>query len=201
MVPTGFPVVATQDIPRPPAYSEVMTPGQGGLPNGPTGLSWPGEPLTSAISGGRALSSLAAGNSGFSPPQGACLTARSRHDSGKLICPAWATYDDKSRTARRVHHEPARDRNQPLGVTVSHESVPATGAVDRLTLGQAALAAGMSLRTLKAFTEELKGTPHDLRAPGPGNRVLYDPARLSTWLHHRDRLRATTTGLAAKLST
>ena len=54
---------------------------------------------------------------------------------------------------------------------MSHESVPATGAVERLSLGQAALAAGLSLRTLIALTEELKGTPHDLRSPGPESPV------------------------------
>ena len=67
---------------------------------------------------------------------------------------------------------------------MSHESVPATGAVERRSMGQAALAAGLSLRTLIALTEELKGTPHDLRAPGPESPVRQDTARLSTWLQH-----------------
>lgn len=74
---------------------------------------------------------------------------------------------------------------------MSHETVPDAGVIHPLSLGQAALAAGLSLRTLKALTEELKGTPYDLRAPGPAKPARYDPERLSTWLHHRDRMRAT----------
>jgi hypothetical protein len=93
-----------------------------------------------------------------------------------------------------------RDPKQSLGVAVSHETVPDTVVVRSLSLGQAALAAGLSLRTLKAVTEELKGTPYDLRASGPENPVRYDLERLSTWLHHRDRVRATPTELVTEPS-
>jgi len=90
--------------------------------------------------------------------------------------------------------------NSHQGVTVSHETVPDSGVLHPLSLGQAALAAGLSLRTLKALTVELTGTPFDLRAPGPGNPVRYDPERLSTWLHHRDWVRATSPEVAAEMS-
>ena len=72
------------------------------------------------------------------------------------------------------------------------------GVIHSLSLGEAALAAGLSLRTLKALTDELEGTPYDLRAPGPATPgpatpgpatpVRYDPERLSTWLLQRRRV-------------
>jgi hypothetical protein len=63
--------------------------------------------------------------------------------------------------------------------------VPGTGVINPLSLGRAALAAGLSLCTLNALTEELKRTPRPrARKPCP---VLSDPERLSTWLHRRNR--------------
>lgn len=71
---------------------------------------------------------------------------------------------------------------------MSNETEPDAGVIHSLSLGYAALATGLSLRTLLALTEELKGSPYDLRAPGSENPVRYDPLRLSTWLlRHRQQ--------------
>jgi hypothetical protein len=91
-------------------------------------------------------------------------------------------FPDRAALLRTVH----RDRRQPLGVTVSHETVPDAGVSHPLSLGQAALAAGVSLRTLKAFTDKFEGTADDLRAPGSESPVRYDPERLSAWLRRRN---------------